>query len=143
MTPDEDVIISVGITLEELKSQLAEAKAMLKNTFSSFTAKQVVELNAQVKKMSSEFAGLAKGGLGLPEGFDKKFTDVNSELSKLEPQLTSLLGTTKKTDFGKVISTSMERMNQSIRKSSVAFQGWALSLMFAGMIATNAFKSDC
>lgn len=133
----DDVTINVGLNLQNLRSQLQEAKQMLKANWSDFTGRQVLALDNQLKELGSTYNMLSsqKSPLGLPTGFEKRFVDVNSEVRALSGNMGMA---TKSTKAG---TMALQRMSMEINKQKHKFQGWAMSIMFAGMALQRMAQS--
>lgn len=143
MAGNPDVRLTIGIQNELVKTQLADLRKMLKNTFSEYTAKQIVQLSAKSKKLGADFKNLASSGLGLPPDFDKKFTNVNQQVAALGTVAKGTGAAINKNIKGALQDMTHEaRMaGVEIKKNKRVFQGWALSIMFFGQAIQRVFTS--
>lgn len=133
---NEDVQISVGITLQALKRQLKEVRKLLNNNFSAAGAKRFNRLSGVINKVSGDYKNLGKSMLGLPDNYDKNFTNVNRELRNLG-------NVSRKTgnDLNKGAKRALSKLTDEGKKIEGRFQAWALSIMFFGQTVLRIFSS--
>lgn len=128
----QDISIRMGIDLLALKQSLAESKAILKSSFSTFDATKVVNLQNQIKGLSKELSGT---GLGLPKSVSNTLMSSGAQAALLSKELG------KVNTMGKAANLALHKMDVQIKKNKGEFQGWALSIMFAGMALQRMAQS--
>lgn len=136
---NQDVVITIGADIEQLRAQLSMTRKLLRKNFSAIEATRASGLTQQIKGLTKQQTLLGRSVLGLPKDYDKSFTNINRDLQKLSGYTRPIVDGTKV--MNRAVRTSVSRLDNDLRKVRGRFQGWALSIMFFGMALQRVFTS--
>jgi len=126
----KDIVVSIGGELSGLKSSLKEAKTIIADFGKSYSGFDVKENVVDTMSLSRAMNQLNQA---------KSLGRAAAEMEHLGiqiPYVQENLG-----EFQKAFDDSFKKQTKALKKVKTEFQGWALGIMFAGMMIKNAMDS--